>query len=506
MYLSELHTENFRLFGEGENALRLNLYKGLTAFVGENDSGKTAIIDAVRLAFGTRDQEFLRVRESDFHQPTDGSARRNEIKIRCRFDELSETELGTFVEYLTYEKTDDGRRRSVLYLNWSAKRNVRKLSNRRFTTVEVKSGKDAKGPIFDGLVRAFLGATYLRPLRDAENELSSGRRSRLSQILQYTKEVVDFGDSFDPNGSKPVDYSNLSVLGIADFTDKLLTDHPGVGGARNRLNDDYLKPLSFNNDELSGSVSVSGAEKDDELRIRRLLEKLEIDLRSESSTEPPPARGLGSNNLLFIACELLLLCSDDDGFPLLLIEEPEAHLHPQRQLRLIRFLQNKATEIKEDEIQPQIIVTTHSPNLASIIDLNNIVLVNKGSAFQLRSGFTKLSAADYGFLQRFLDVTKSNLFFARGVLIVEGDAENILLPSIAKLLERDLTSNGVSIVNVGGVGLRRFARIFHRSNPDKDGQIEIPVGCVTDLDVMPDCAPEILKTVKPRRGLASAQG
>ena len=96
---------------------------------------------------------------------------------------------------------------------------------------------------------------------------------------------------------------------------------------------------------------------------------------------------------------------------------------------------------------------------------------------------TELEPSDYRFLKRFLDVTKSNLFFARGVMIVEGDAENILLPTLAKLLGRDFTENGVSIVNVGGVGLRRYARIFRRKGvrpEDEHLQFSVPVACVTD--------------------------
>jgi putative ATP-dependent endonuclease of OLD family len=83
------------------------------------------------------------------------------------------------------------------------------------------------------------------------------------------------------------------------------------------------------------------------------------------------------------------------------------------------------------------------------------------------------------------------------VVIVEGDAENILLPTLARLLDRDFTSHGISIVNVGGVGLRRFARIFQRKDSVADGTIPVPVACVTDMDVMPDCAPEITERVKP---------
>jgi putative ATP-dependent endonuclease of OLD family len=114
-----------------------------------------------------------------------------------------------------------------------------------------------------------------------------------------------------------------------------------------------------------------------------------------------------------------------------------------------------------------------------------------------------LSESDYGFLQRFLDVTKANLFFARGVMIVEGDAENILLPTLATILGRGFTENGVSIVNVGGVGLSRYARIFRRKDSKENApkSLDIPIACVTDMDVMPNCAPEIIGRIKASEDL-----
>ena len=141
-------------------------------------------------------------------------------------------------------------------------------------------------------------------------------------------------------------------------------------------------------------------------------------------------------------------------------------------------------------------MTTHSPNLASVIPLENIVLMKEAQAFSLAPEHTSLSASDYAFLERFLDVTKSNLFFARGVVIVEGDAENLILPELAALIGRDFTANGVSVVNVGSTGLGRYARIFLRSNPAA-GEIGIPVACIADLDVMPnDQAPYICGKLK----------
>jgi putative ATP-dependent endonuclease of the OLD family len=494
MFLAELRIENFRIFGEGKDALLLSFKPGLTALVGENDTGKTAIMDAIRFALGTRDQEYVRVEESDFHQPPDGSARKTEIRIRCKFADLSPTDMLAFPEYLTYVE-EGGVTNPIFYINWKAVGGFK--GQRRFITVETKSGRDADGPPLDPEAKILLCATYLRPLRDAQRALSAGRGSRLSQILQHTKEIKEHGADYLHEKGPPDDLSSLSVLGIADFANALLGEHKGIKSARDRLNVEFLKELSFHGNLLEGYISVSGSKGDTAIRLRQVLEKLELDLRDDGGDEFTANRGLGSNNLLFMACELLLLGSEVDGFPLLLVEEPEAHLHPQRQLRLMQFLQQKASETRADGQKIQIIVTTHSPNLASAIQLDNLVLLSSGKAFPLSEGRTELDASDYGFLSRFLDVTKANLFFARGLMIVEGDAENILFPTLARILRRDFRGNGVSIVNVGGIGLRRFARIYQRKDPVKDGTIPVPVACVTDIDVMPDCAPEITGRVKP---------
>ncbi|MDR2085305.1 MAG: AAA family ATPase, partial [Bacteroidales bacterium] len=158
---------------------------------------------------------------------------------------------------------------------------------------------------------------------------------------------------------------------------------------------------------------------------------------------------------------------------LTLIEELEAHLHPQYQLRLIDF-------INTNKKYGQFILTTHSTILASKIDLESLIVCNKNYVFPMGKDFTNLASADYKFLERFLDATKANLFFARGVIIVEGDAENLLIPTIAEIIERPLHKYGVSIVNVGSTAYKRYANIFVRK---EEPLFDINISIISDLDV-----------------------
>ena len=489
MYLSQLTIRNFRQFGEGATELSIDLRPGITALVGRNDSGKSAIIDAIRYALLTRDQEYIRVYPEDFNIAADGEPA-NEIHILCRLTGLNDSEKGAFIEYLSYENNDVS-----VYVHWSARKLGDFLGKRRWVDVSVRSGVNGTGPAYEMSVREQLSAAYLRPLRDAEREMSPGRGSRLSQILSNAP-GIKCGTEFDelkvPQDAAAV--GKLGLVGLADHMRYHVSRHSGISNAESTINIQYLTSLSLRGDDLRGKIEVSESGTEN-TRLRQILERLELGLLDAATGKSRGRYGLGSNNLLFMACELLLLEKEPDGLPLLLIEEPEAHLHPQRQLRLMEFL-GKATEsgIEDANRSVQVILSTHSPNLASKIPLGNLVLLQGQQAHPLAEGQTRLETGDYRFLERFLDVTKANLFFAHGVLVVEGAAESILLPVLAKLIGRDLTEHGVTIINVSGKGLRRFSRIFQRKN-EHSPKIDIPVACLADMDVMPDCAPKILGMV-----------
>lgn len=449
MIISELRVYNFRRFKsvDGAPGLKITFHKGLNALIGENDSGKTAVIDALKLVLLTQSNEYIRPSDEDFYKPVDGDAC-IEFKIDCTISGFTQNEAKNFIEYLSFNQTENGVE-YTLELHYRAWKEGHRIYQ------ELRVGDIDDGISIDGKARELLKTVYLKPLRDAEREMSSGRGSRISQILLNHpvfkgKKEHTVLDIFRDANQRIEDY----------FTDD--TDGKRI-----------LQTIRSNLESFSDKGQASDAElKTSDIQLKAILESLSLNA-------PEINPGLGELNLLFIAAELLLLKDDTDGgLKLALIEELEAHLHPQAQLRLISYLQN---EYNENDVQ--IIISTHSPILASKINLKNLILMKNGAGYDLAEGQTGLQKGDYLFLQRFLDATKANLFFAKGIIMVEGDAENILIPVIADILGYPLEKYGVSIVNVGSTAFLRYSGIMVR----RDGtDIGIPVSVVTDCDIKPE--------------------
>lgn len=458
MHLSRIRLWNFRRFGSSTDFdldkpdLDLSLKNGLNVLVGENDSGKSAIIDAIRLVLGTHSLDWNRVTDDDFY----GDSTR--MRIEITFSGMADEEAKNFIEWLGW--TGDGENiKTYLCLNYDWRRSLE-----RIFPSEVRAGADSDGSPLSAEAREFLKCTYLRPLRDAQGELVPKRNSRISRIFQG-----------HPAFKGKDDNHHLVTL-FKGFNKGIENYFEGKDSEGEDLLDDQGKKLkkevdsfvqAFCSDKKSTEIGVT------EGSLKSVLERLILSIKDEMNP------GLGTLNRLFMAAELVHLSKKDwHGLRLGLIEELEAHLHPQAQMQVIEKLQ-KQTDI-------QLILTTHSPNLTSKIKLESLIICNCNRAFPMGKDFTKLDKADYKFLECFLDVTKSNLFFAKGVVMVEGWAEELLIPALAKkmkasgMIQRDLTEAGVSVVNVGGTPFLRYSKIFLRNSTPSMG---VPVAIVTDIDV-----------------------
>lgn len=475
MYLHRITATNFRVFGNEKDGpvLDWELSPSMNILVGENDAGKTAVIDAIRQVLWTTSYETVRLSEQDFHVGPGGRA--GSLSIEATLRGLTREQEAAVLEWLTYE--DDGT--SSLILSLQARWIPPEGRRRGRVDSIVRSGAGGIGPEVGSAVREMVRSTYLRPLRDAEGELRPGRASRLSQILGAHQdiegqEVNDF-DEAQPEAIP----SNL--VGLMALAQHHMTRHEVIQGVQGDINSNYLQKMAFSGDELAAQIRITS-----DLSLTSILEKFELSLLPSQGVLAGErcGRGLGYNNVLFMATELVLL-RDGEELALLLIEEPEAHLHPQLQDRVMGLLREHSDKTEEAR-RVQVVISTHSPSLVSGANIEHMSLVQKGRVHRLAAGQTKLQKSDYGYLRRFIDATKANLFFAKAVAIVEGPAEALLLPALAEASGRSFSKHGVSVVNVGDVGLYHYARILQRN--DEAVVLDVPVACITDRDIVPDAA------------------
>ncbi|WP_301358033.1 ATP-dependent nuclease [Enterococcus spodopteracolus] len=459
MYLKKITLKNFRKFGgdASKNDLEVNLHPGLNVIVGENDSGKTAIIDAIKLLLGTVSEDFDRIQDEDFYCNSEGFFSEN-FFIEGIFDDLDTNEAGLFLEWLSFNEKGNYQLRLILEVTKKKNDNGQEFIERQLLAGE----KNCENKI-DSRARSLLRATYLKPLRDANSELRPGFKSRLAQILRAHSSFKQLPEE---------KHALESVMEKANFE------------IESYFSEEYEEGKSIKSDIESilsefYDVKDSGKANTDfsvtPANLKSILNKLSLNSNSINL-------GLGNMNLLFIATELLLLNNSASinsvGPHVTLIEELEAHLHTQAQIRLVKYLEQV---VKKGETT-QFILTSHSTHLVSSISPKNLIYLNNGNAYPLSHQYTLLENEDYEFLERFLDSTKSNLFFAKGLILVEGDSEMLLIPAIAELIGLPLHQYGISLVNIGGTSFERYIKLFSTNDSPS---INLPISLVTDVDVRP---------------------
>jgi predicted ATP-dependent endonuclease of OLD family len=191
---------------------------------------------------------------------------------------------------------------------------------------------------------------------------------------------------------------------------------------------------------------------------------------------PTAARSSAGSALAFLR-ELEETCAGDRRDLVVLIEEPELYLRPQAQRYLYRLLEGFARDGN------QVIYSTHAPEFLNVARLEELALVSHDGASGTRIFQPEPPALEDEFeVVNEFDAERSELFLARGVVLVEGRTEKLALPFVFRALGHDVDRDGISIVECGGKsGIPRFARICDACR--------IPLVAVHDRDAAPGREP-----------------
>ncbi|WP_460359486.1 AAA family ATPase [Mycobacterium sp. ZZG] len=343
-----------------------------------------------------------------------GSPAGTPVDLSARYSGLSEIEKSIYLAQLV-----DSHEELVYTATFATRADVPKRSVLTWGVGDARAEDPEPG------LRRRISYVYLPPLRDAVRDLDGGDQALLHDVLR-----ILVGPDTDLEGGF-VETANSALTKVAE--------HQLAVTTKDAIQSFFVQTTPPNRAHV---IELNQRK----LEMRRIARLLRIQLAErEVPIGDIAATGLGYANLLYIAMIVLqLVRAKDSDLTLLLVEEPEAHLHPQLQLVLLDFLhdQAKSSGQSDDVTQPggkvQVVVTTHSPVLASTVSILNVVVVARDS--DGADWCTKVTAIrDLGLkdtdrrkIDRYLNSTRAALLFARDVVLVEGIAEMLVLPALAQ--------------------------------------------------------------------------
>lgn len=455
MRISRIKVENYANFENVDFATDDSL-----VIVGENKAGKSNLLRALRLVL----------------DPT-LSDRDRQLGLEHFWDGLGDAKLGAtvkvVVEFTDFEYNDNllavlgsslvdtetpvVARLTYLYRPKAALEGVapQTLADYEFMVF----GGTNEDNLFTAARRRELPMDYLFALRDAEGDLLNWRRSPLRPIIEELTASLD-------------EKAREELQQLVSNAQSTLAQRPEVSAAADKVYDRLVEMVG---DEHAVSLTLGATPTNVDVLLRGLRLLIDGGARGVGDAS------LGTSNLLFLTLKGLELErsveAGERSHTFLAIEEPEAHLHPHVQRLVYRHY------LGEEDDAPQnvtTILTTHSPHIASVAPLRSIILLREdaggGATLITSAAKVELLPDEEDDLQRYIDVTRGELFFARGIIFVEGDAERFLIPEFAAALDVDLDTLGVTVCSVASANFLPYVKLV---GPDA---LNVPFVILTDLD------------------------
>lgn len=504
MYISKIRIKNFRNFKDNE----ILFNDGINVIIGHNNSGKSNALRALSLVIDTQISKRLDVHDFNKNISIDELKKSSpKVSISVYISESNNENLysddlvtvsnflikleSPYEALLTYEFYLP-ENEELKYLNAvSTAKNTKeawKIIQQDFLrlyTSKIFGGDPELKQQADSESLQKFDFQFLDAIRDVERDMFSGRNTLLKEVLDF---FMDYELKNDDTKTEDVRLAEIRELKEKFHSSVDLL----IGKLQERMEEGKKEILEYAKETGASSFNNAVPDFEGSLSDVELFSALRLVIKDKGDTTIPITHnGLGYNNLIFISLLLAKMQANSDGkylggnakvFPILAIEEPEAHLHPAMQYKFLKFL--KKIKYKKGKVR-QIFITTHSTQITAAVSLDEIVCLhtNENNMYIGYPGKVFKNPKSKAYVQRFLDATKSDMLFAAKIIFVEGMAEKLLLPIFAKYCGKSLEDNHVTIINVGGRYFDHFIKLFDTCD-EETGKYAIckKIACLTDRD------------------------
>lgn len=451
-----------------KETLELKL-KNVNALIGGNNVGKSNILNIIWSVLGKDWVTVNNFSEDDVYLKNHD----NDIEIIIEFEEPYKYHQFKDIDPIDIPKISFAYTKYKIGENTGQRRLEKKCLTTKNTPVQVLAKKPQTGeqrqyqPLMSipQDMQKDLNVIFIGTNRNLKYQLPGSKNSILEILLQDIN--ADFQNPENKIDIKNKDGESIQVSRIDRFNqcikyaiEALRTEE--FNKLEQSIKTNALNQLGFNEENENLNVYFNP------LTSLDFYNSLQIYVKENDFEINATELGGGFQNALVIAILKAFEERRKSG-ALFLIEEPEMFLHPQMQRSLYKTIRNIS-------VNNQVIYTTHSPHFVTIPEYDEIFIISKSENGTKKnvSSLEKTPAIEEKFRKE-LDPERSELFFAKKVLLVEGDTEKLALPEYAKRENLDFDNVGSTIIEVGGKrNLKSFAELVLSFN--------IPLGIIYDID------------------------